>query len=115
MSIRTDKVDELIRQELAEFFNKEIEFPLDTLVTITRVKTQTDLKSAIVWLSVLPFDSYKEILNTLKNERKNIQHFLNRHLHMRFVPQLKYKIDETEEKAEEVERLLDKINENGSI
>ena len=39
MSTRVLRVNSLIQQELNKFFLKELDFNIDTLVTITRVDT----------------------------------------------------------------------------
>ena len=109
MSQRTDKINSLIQEELSQIMAREIEFPQGTLVTIIDVDTAGDLKTAKVYISVLPFNHCGTAIETIKKNIGEIQRLLNRTLHMRFIPRLEFKIDSTEEEASHVDALLDKI------
>ena len=110
MSHRIPQVNELIKRELSQFLLKEIDFPEDCLVTITKVETSKDLEHAKVWLSILPFDSRGKIFQILTRSIKYVQHLLNKKLVMRKVPKINFVQDTTEEKADRIEKLLDKIH-----
>ena len=51
---RVLRVNNLIKQELNRFFLRELDFYLDTLVTITRVDTYSNLIESKVYISVWP-------------------------------------------------------------
>ncbi len=109
MSHRLPQVNELIRQELASLLLTEMEFPKGCLVTITRVDTAKDLRYAKVWLSVLPAYYFQKVLSKLKSNAGHLQFLLNKKLTMKPLPRLNFAIDDTEQKAEEIEKLLDRI------
>ena len=106
---RIDKVNELLQQQLAEFFNREIEFSEDTLVTIIEVKTSSDLQKATVWLSVLPINRSGSALEAVKKNISDIRRQIKKKLFIKHVPYFEFKIDDTEERASEIERLIDDL------
>jgi len=109
MSYRIEKVNSLIQQELSKIINREMEFPESSLVTVTSVETSVDLKQAKIWVSVFPIREAKKVLRLLNQKIGYLQGLLNKKLVMYPLPRIKFILDTTEEKAEEVERLLDKI------
>jgi len=104
---RIKKLNSLLLEETNELILEEVEFPEDTLVTITSVETSKDLHYAKVFLSVLPPQNKEKVLKILK--ASNIQNLLFRKLTTKFIPKLQYYIDDTEEKAESIESLLDQL------
>lgn len=109
MSDRMEKVDELIAQQLGQIIISEVEFPPGTIVTITKVKTSPDLKSAKVYLSVLPETDQKQVMSLLINNAYEFQSILNDKLTLRNTPRLKFFIDDTGQKAAAIEQLLDTL------
>lgn len=108
-SKRIKQINELIKEELGSIIAKEIEFPSDCLVTISKVVTGPDLKHANIWLSVLPISKHNDVLSILALKRGGLQVILNKRLRTRNSPKIHFKIDETEEKAAYIEQLLDTI------
>ena len=90
----------------------ELEFPKNCLVTITQVETAKDLRYAKVWVSVIPVKYTKKILDKLKSNLGHLQFLLNKKLAMRPLPRLSFVIDDTENRAQEIIDLLDRIKKN---
>lgn len=109
MSHRLPQVNELIRQELNKLLLSELEFPKDCLVTITKVEVTRDLHYAKVWISVLPSYYITKVLKKLNVNIGHLQFLLNKKLVMKPLPRVNFAIDATEQKAAEIERLLDQI------
>ncbi len=112
MSLRTEQFEELIIRELGAFFSREVEFPLECLVTLTRAEVSDDLKYATVWLSVLPDKFTGTCLAIANRAVREFQKKLFRKMTTKFVPKITFKIDITEKKAEVVERLIDQVKED---
>lgn len=107
---RLSRINELIGQQLGQIINTEIEFPMGSLATITRVKTSTDLRQAQIWVGVIPDNQASSVIKILNQEAKNLQKFLNQKLTLRAVPRLKFFLDQTEKKAAEIDELLDRLS-----
>lgn len=108
MSIRTERVAELIQRELGNIFQKEL--PRNgTLTTIVAVKTTPDLSIARVYLSVLGGKELAQsMLGHIKKESKFFRKELSLKLrnHFRQMPELEFYLDEVAEKAARIEELL---------
>ena len=112
MSQRTDRVDELLRQEIGALLAKEIADPRIGFVTITDVETTPDLRHAKVWVSVIGGKAdQKETLRALQHSMGYIRHELGRTLRIKRIPDLHVHLDDTAERGTRVLRLLDDIEE----
>ena len=111
MSDRIKKINELIKQKLNSLIIKEVEFSKDALVTITHVDTSKDLRHSNIYVSVLPKILAKESIDALY--KASLHSILYKKLTIKPLPKLHYRLDKTEEKASEIERLLDQIKNNG--
>ncbi len=109
MPRRIEQIDQLLRKELSELLTREVEFPPGSLVTVTRAQTSTDLKSAKVWISILPIKYANRVLENLKNKSRQFERLLNKKLLLRSIPKINFLIDRNEEEASEIEALLDQI------
>lgn len=110
MSERMKRINALIQQQLGEVILEEIEFPLGTLATITKVDTSRDLKLAKIWVTILPWDREKEVLGILIKRKTHVQHELHHRIKLRVSPKIFFHIDETEKKAQRIEDLIDKVS-----
>lgn len=108
-SDRILKVNELIKQELGNIILKEMEFPKDMLVTVTRVETSSNLIQAKVYISTIPISQLPKVLQILNKKVFDIQQVLNKRLKMRPIPKIKFTEEKETKRAEKVERLLEDI------
>lgn len=108
MSERTNKLNTLVQQNLNLIFIQDVEWPKDTMTTITKVEVTPDLSWAFILLSVLPISKQGTVLKKLATQQKNIQHKLNVTLHTRKAPKLRFKIDNTELESRKIDRELAK-------
>lgn len=106
---RIEKINQLIKTQLSQLINKEMEFPDNTIITITRVKTTPDLKIAKIYLTVLPENFRGSVLEILRKNKKNLYTLLKNRLKTKFTPNLNFLIDEQELYAAEIDKLLDEI------
>ena len=105
---RKEKVDLLLRDELAAILNREIEPIKGVIITVTRVVSSPDLYYADVMVSIFP-KKETETLQRLEKSTPHIQALINKTLRMRPVPRIRFKIDEEEKARERMEKLLKSI------
>lgn len=105
MSHRTEKVNELLKQEVSKLIHQEIEIE-NTWVTVTDVDTSPDLSQAKVKITVMPDQKTEEALTIIQKNIGPLQRKLNRKLSMRWVPYLIFEIDKGEISAQELEKTL---------
>jgi ribosome-binding factor A len=106
---RVEKIQSLIQQELGKILLREADFPLDILVTITRVYVPSNLEVANVYISVLPEEKTGEVFNSLNRNIYSLQQFLNKKLRMRPVPKIQFFKEKKIAEAARVEELLAEV------
>lgn len=112
---RLEKLNILIREELARILEREIEFPEGTtMVTITRVVISSDLHYGAAFISVLG-EKVNRALEIISQNIYHIQQQLNKKLRIRPVPKIHFEIDREEIKREGVESSLAELKSKGDL
>ena len=109
MTQRTDRIDELLRQEIGQILAREVADPRIGFATITAVETAPDLRHAKVWVSVIgqPGDR-TETVRALQRAMPFVRHELGS-LRLKRIPELHVELDDTAERGTRVLRLLDDL------
>ncbi len=107
MSERLKKINDLLRDEVGKILLTEIEE--DALITVTGASISPTLEHATIKISVFPLLKAKEVLEKIKKDIYHIQQSLNKRLIMRPVPKIRFEIDQTEERANRIEELIEKV------
>ena len=113
MSIRTERVAELVQREVAEILQREFADQLHPMVTITRARVTPDLSIAYIYASVMG-DSSEERESTFKQltaltpQIRDALASRVRH-QLRTIPELNFFLDESLQKAKRMETLFDRI------
>lgn len=111
MSLRTQKVNSLIKEQISEIFTRELNLKPGVFLTVAKVDTTRDLRYTRIFISVFPDTDRNYVLVALKNEKKRIQKSLNKKMQMKIIPKIIFKLDTTEAEADEIEKILRKIKE----
>ena len=109
MSKRTQRVNQLIKKELSQIILKEIEFPADVLVTVTRVETTSNLIESKVYVSVMPEEKTSKVFQILNRQVYELQQKLNQRLQMRPIPRIKFIEEKETKEAGKIEEILEKL------
>lgn len=109
MSDRINKVNDLVRAHLNDIILKELSLKPGVFLTISKIDTSADLRYTRVFVSIFPEKEIDYTQKTLEKEIYRIQGALNKKLSMRPLPRIEFKVDLTESKAEEIEKLLREI------
>jgi ribosome-binding factor A len=107
MSQRTERVDELLRQEIGEIVAREIADPRVGFATITEVETTPDLRHAKVWVSVIGQPAEREAtIAALRRAVPFVRHELGGRLRLKRIPELHIHLDDTAERGTRILQLL---------
>ncbi len=112
MSRRTEQINSLLQHELGQLIAAEVELPAGSLVTVTAVETAPNLQSAKVWCSVLPFGTAGSTLAALRKAARRLTPALYARVKFRPLPKLLFQLDASEERAEHIDELLNRIKED---
>jgi ribosome-binding factor A len=111
MSRRTDRVSDLLRAELSDLLLREVHDPRVKLASVTEVDVTTDLKRAVVKVSVLGDDKQREeTIEGLHHARGFLRTELARRLRLRATPELVFELDRGAEHSQKISDLLESLH-----
>ena len=105
MKHRPERVQKLIREELAKIILKELEFG-GALVTITEVEVDKQLGTARVMVSVIPAAKEDRALLTARKAAGDLQYLLMKKINIKPMPKIRFELDRGPRHAADVEKLL---------
>jgi ribosome-binding factor A len=103
---RTDRLNELLRQEISILLRSSVRDPSAQAATITAVDTSPELDHAKVYVTTLSEDDREEAVAGLRRAASYLRRELGGRLHMRRVPELHFMVDRQLDEAVRIERLL---------
>lgn len=111
-NIRLKRIQEQILKVLTEILESRVNDPRVDGVYITDVTVDRELDYANIYVSSLGGEAQSDdILEGLRNASGFIRYNLSQEVKLRVMPQLRFYWDETPERADRIEALLDEIRE----
>lgn len=109
-SHRMQRVSELVKQEVSEIIRRDVASESVGMVTVTGCEVASDLKTARVYISVIGgAEKQAAALALVERHRAHIQRTLGRSVVLKYIPHLSFYIDESLERADRIERILEEI------
>ena len=107
-SIRQNRVEGVIQEELAVFFQRNAsEICLGAMVSVTVVRVSADLGIARVYISVFAGPDKRDVLKSIQENSRKIRGEVGKRLkNMHKIPELSFYIDDSIDYAEEINNLL---------
>lgn len=111
MTRRTDRVNELLREEISDLLRREVKDPrVGGLVSVTAVEVAADLGRARVFVSVLGSDEERdETYRALDSAAPFLRRQLRHRLTLRRTPDLIFHRDDSLERGAHLLALLDEV------
>jgi len=111
MSKRVDRLNEQLKREISDLLRTRVRDPrVGGGVTVTGVATTSDLSVARVHVSLRGSEAERaQSLEGLTAAAPFLRTLLGRILHIRRVPELRFREDRTLERARRVERILHEV------
>ena len=106
------KIEQLngdMQKKISYILSQQMEVPFEFFITVTKVECAPSLKTARVFLSILPFNKAKQGMAWVINRRKQIQSFIAKDNRRKFTPILHFEHDDTEQTADEVYHIIDQL------
>ncbi len=113
VSRRTERVSELVREEVARVLREDVQDPRIRLVTLTRVDVAPDLSNALVFWSALDAESDEELASVqqgLDGAAAFVRGRLARVLSLKRTPELRFRHDPSLELGTRTLALLREIS-----
>lgn len=108
---RSQRVSDLLREEIADIIMNKIKDPRLGFVTVTGVDLTDDLKIAQVYISILKEEDKETSFEIINSAKGFIRSELGRRVRMKFMPSLIFRFDESVAYGDKIERLLKEIKE----
>jgi len=112
LSHRIDKIENLIKEEISLIFLFKLQNLDSGLITVTNVRVSPDLKNAKIYVSIFEKERRDAVLEKIRLKTKFIRSELASRITIKFVPELKFFLDDTLDYVEKIEGLIKKIHEN---
>ena len=110
MTQRTDRIDELLRQEMTSIITRDVDDPRIGFATITDVQTAPDLRHARVLVSVIGQpDERRATLAALGHAMPFVRHELGKRLRLKRIPEFHLELDDSVERGTRILHLLDEL------
>ncbi len=110
-SFRIEKLNDAIKKLLGEFLFTKIKDPRIGFITITAVKTASDLTSAKVFYSVMGNEEKRrETAQGLASAGAFLRKTIGKELKLRHSPELRFFYDDTLDRAMAIQETLDELN-----
>ena len=110
---RNERFSNEIMKVLNDIFIRELELSSLGFITIKNVSITKDLKIAKIYISSINSKLVnKEIIKYFIKNKKLIRGFLGKNIKSRNVPELRFFYDDSNEIAEDIDKLFNSINKN---
>ncbi len=111
MSVRTEKVASIVKEEIGIIFQRNFDMKAFGLITVTEVRMSPDLKIAKVYVSVFGDTAQKQkTLGLLEAQKPFVRQTLGHNVRLKFTPSIVFYLDETMDKAMNLEKIFKKIH-----
>jgi len=108
---RVQRIEKELQQLVANYLQRGFKGRLQGLVSVSRVESNTKLRTAKVYVSIMGSDDQRESsIETLNEYIRDVQQHLNKNLHMKFPPRISFQLDSGLERLLKVESLLREIS-----
>lgn len=118
-NIRMSRINSEMQKALAEIISNRMRNPEfeGLIISVTKVETAPDIKTARVYISVLStLETKKLVVETLNRAKGFIRHELSRLIRLKTIPDLDFRLDNSLEEGQKIMDIIDKlsgeINEN---
>jgi ribosome-binding factor A len=109
-SLRIQRVRELLKQEIGEAIRREFHVNEAGLITVNDVDVAGDVRSAVVFISILGnADQQKRGFQLLTENRIRIQSLIGRSVVLKYTPTLKFVFDDSIVRGNRVLQILDEL------
>ena len=109
---RMRSVNATVKKELSTLFTKDVFPAFNTcLITLAEVKTTPDLRQCDVYVSIMgSIGDKQKVMKYLERHRDEFFAHLGRRLRMKYTPVIRWRFDDTAEKADRLMGILGELH-----
>ncbi len=115
MSIRTERVASLLKEEIGTILSREYSSTEYGFITVTEVHMSPDLKIAKIYFSIFAApEKQAATMKMLEEQKQHIRGEVAHRVRLKFAPALQFYHDTTMDEVDKINRLINKIHSNGN-
>jgi len=115
-NLRHERVRELLKRSIGEAIRREFHVNDVGLVTVNDIDMSGDLKSAIVFISILGnADQQKRGLQEIENNRIRIHSLVAKSVVLKFTPTLKFVMDNSIVRGNKVLQIIEELEKTSPL
>lgn len=112
-NVRHERVRELLKREIGEAIRREFHVNAVGIITVNDVDVAGDLKSAVVFISILGSpDQQKRGLQVLNDHRVRIQGLVGKAVVLKFTPTLKFIVDDSIMRGNRILKIIEELEQS---
>jgi ribosome-binding factor A len=116
MSIRSERVASLIKEEIGALLVRDYNNPAFGFITVTDVTMTPDLRIAKVYFSVFAKPEVQEkTMAMLEQEKGRIRGIVGSRMKIRFIPDLQFHLDGTLDRVERLNNIFKQIHKDDDV
>jgi ribosome-binding factor A len=110
MSLRLQRVRELLKREVGEVIRRELPVNQAGLINVNDLEVAANLKNATVYIGILGGKLQKDKgMEMLEKNRKRIQALVAKGVVLKYTPRLRFVLDESVERGNRVLKILEEL------
>jgi ribosome-binding factor A len=111
---RSDRVSELILQEVSWIIRNEVKDPGIGFITLTRVDVSVDLRHARVYVSIMGGERAKRRgLRALNRAKGYIRSSFGKRVRLKYLPEFRFLLDRSLERVKRIDDILRELSGEG--
>ncbi len=116
MSLRLERVRELLKREIGEVIRRELPVAEAGLINVNNVVIASNLHNATVFVGIFGSDAQKKKgFDLLLSKRIRIQGLVGQAVVLKYTPKLRFILDESIEKGNKVLKILDELEKTSPL
>ena len=115
MSLRLQRVRELLKRELGDVIRRELPVGENGLITVNEVTMGSDLRSATAFVGILGTpEQRKKGFSLLNSNRKRLQTLLGQAVVLKYTPSLRFILDDSIVHGNRVLQIIEELDQSPS-
>ena len=116
MSLRLQRVRELLKREIGEVIRRELPVAEAGLINVNDVMVSSDLHSALVYVGIFGTQEQKKRgAELLQKERKRLQGLLGKAVVLKYTPRLRFIVDDSIERGNSVLQIIEELEKTNPL
>ena len=111
---RIDSVNSLLKREISRIITSDVKDPrLSSMTSVVSVETSRNLQNSTVYVTIMGEREEKQkTLKGLRSDGGFIQRTLRKNLDLRTIPNIRFMVDDSLDRAKQISDLLDEAEKN---